>query len=232
VTVLAVVPARGGSKGLPRKNVLPLAGLPLVAHALECAKRVVAVSDTVVSTDDDEIAAIAEAHGGEVLRRPAELARDETPTWPVLQHALDAVGGEFELLVLLEPTDPLRQPGDVEGAIELARAHPDADGVVSVSEPPFNPVFQSVELVEGRVRPLFGGARFERRQDAPVSYYLNGCVYVWRTQFVRGHDRHWLDGDLLGYVTPTARSISIDRAEDLELCELLLAAGRVSLPWL
>jgi CMP-N,N'-diacetyllegionaminic acid synthase len=232
VTVLAVIPARGGSKGLPRKNVLPLAGVPLVGHALRCAASVPAIDRTVVSTDDDEIAAVAAQFGGEVVRRPAELAADETPTWPVLRHALDAAGGDPELLVLLEPTDPLRLPGDVDAAIELARANPDADGVVAVSEPPFNPFFQGVEIVGGRMRPLFPHARLERRQDAPQSYYVNGCVYVWRTGFVRSHDGHWLDGDTVPLVTPAARAVSVDTADDLALCEALLASGRVSLPWL
>jgi N-acylneuraminate cytidylyltransferase len=232
VSVLAVIPARGGSKGLPRKNVLPLAGVPLVGHAVQCAARVPAITRTVVSTDDDETAAVAEPFGAEVVRRPADLGRDETPTWPVLQHALDAAGRGEELLVLLEPTEPLRLPEDVEAAIDLARANPGADGVVSVSEPRFNPVFQGVEITDGRLRPLFPEARLERRQDAPAVYYVNGCVYVWRTSHVRDHHGHWLDGDLLPLITPESRSVSIDTADDLELCELLLSSGRASLPWL
>jgi N-acylneuraminate cytidylyltransferase len=212
--------------------VLPLAGVPLVGHAVECAARVERIARTVVSTDDDEIAAVAERFGAEVVRRPEELARDDTPTWPVLQHALERCGGEFELLVLLEPTDPLRLPEDVDAALDLALSHSGADGVVSVSEPRFNPVFQGVRVVDGRLRPLFPDARVERRQDAPAVHYVNGCVYVWRTPFVRGHDGHWLEGDTLALETPESRSVSIDSADDLELCELLLASGRASLPWL
>lgn len=226
-----MIPARGGSKGLPRKNVIPLAGLPLVAHALACARAVDAIDRVVVSTDDDEIARVAEEHGGEIVRRPRELARDDTPTWPVLQHALATAGDGHELLVLLEPTDPLRDPADVAAAIGLARSNPEADGVVSVSAPRFNPFFQGVDIARGRLVPLFG-ERHERRQDAPDFHYVNGCVYVWRTRFVSAHEGHWLDGVLLPLVTPEERSVSVDTDDDLVLCEALLASGRVSLPWL
>ena len=103
---------------------------------------------------------------------------------------------------------------------------------MSVSEPRFNPFFHGVEISDGRLRPLFPDARLERRQDAPAVYYVNGCVYVWRTPFVRGHQGHWLDGNTVPFVTPESRSISVDTADDLALCELLLSSGRASLPWL
>lgn len=231
---LAVVPARGGSKELPRKNVLPLAGLPLVGHALECAARAPAISRTVVSTDDDEVAEVAARLGGDVLRRPAELAGDETPMWPVLRHALEACDSSregFDTLVLLQPTNPLRFPDDVAGVLAALAGRPDADGAITVSEPRFAPIWECVVERDGMLEQLVPEARrFERRQDVPRALYINGGVYAWRTAFVRTSG-DWLSGRTIGYETPEARSISIDTLDDLQLCELLLESGRVALPW-
>lgn len=138
--VLAVIPARAGSKGLPRKNLAELDGVPLLGHAVRFAASVPEVSRCVVSTDDNEIAAVARAYGAEVpFRRPADLARDDTPMGPVLQHALAAVEQDaepFDLLVLLMTTTPVRRAEDLSAAIATLD-NSDADGVVSVSEPPF-----------------------------------------------------------------------------------------------
>jgi CMP-N,N'-diacetyllegionaminic acid synthase len=235
--ILAVVPARGGSKGLPGKNLRPLAGLSLLGHAVHLSERCPSLAATVVSTDDRAIADEAARLGVDVLIRPAELARDETPMWPVLQHALatlDADGSRYSALVLIDPTSPLRLPEDVERAVALLESRADADGVVSVSRPHFEIVWQSVVTGEdGVLEPLVpGSARYVRRQDVPAALFVNGGVYAWRSAFVRGADDDWLRGRNLALETPGLRARTIDTEEDLAVCEALLAAGVVRLPWL
>lgn len=235
--VLAVVPARGGSKGLPGKNVVDLAGLPLIAHSLECARRCPSVQRTIVSTESPEIAEVALRHGGEVpFLRPPELARDDTPMWPVLRHALaelDPGADRYDVLLLLDPTSPGRVPEDVEGALRCLGARPDADGVVGVSRPGFNPIWHAVVEDDGLIRHLVpDGIRFGRRQDVPPVYRINASLYAWRTSFVAAETESWFNGRNLLYEVPELRSFHIDEPEDLAVAEALLAARLVELPWL
>ena len=235
--VLAVVPARGGSQGLPGKNIRPLAGLPLLVHALKLAELCPEITRCVVTTDSEEIAQIARRYGGDVpFLRPAELARSDTPTWPVLQHALAAVeaeeGARYDFLLLLEATSPTRLPQDVSEALKLLARSPQADGVVSVSEPEFNPVFHSVVDDNGRMKYLLDGSRFNRRQDIPTIYRINGLLYLWRAAFVRTAPS-WRDlGCHAMLITPDSRAVSIDTLEQFERTEALLRAGFIKLPWL
>lgn len=235
--MLAVVPARGGSKGLPRKNLLPLAGVPLLVHALRFAELCPEIGRTVVSTDDAEIAGVARAAGGDVsFQRPPELAQDETPMWPVLRHALESVereGESYEYLVLLDPTSPARLPEDVTAALALLRADAGADGVVSVAEPSFNAFWLLVEEVRGRMEQVFPeAADVGRRQDAKRLYRIAGTLYIWRAEFVRREPENWLRGSHVMHVVPESRAVTVDRQEDLEELEALVAAGIVTLPWI
>jgi CMP-N-acetylneuraminic acid synthetase len=231
--VLAVIPARGGSKGLPGKNLRQLAGTSLLEHAIRFARSCDSVGRIVVSTDSEEIAAVARAAGADVpFMRPSELATDETPTWPVLQHALDRVdplGEEWDYLLLCDPTAPIRSPADVEVAFERLRAETAADGIVSVAEPGFNIVWQSVIEEGGYMAHLVEqGVRVSRRQDAPRVYYVDGSFYLWRAEFVReGHDS-WFVGRTLMHVVDSYGSI--DTAEELRRLEALVAAGIASAP--
>jgi CMP-N,N'-diacetyllegionaminic acid synthase len=229
--VLAVVPARGGSKGLPGKNLRLLAGQSLLEHAVRFARACDSVGEVVVSTDSDEIAAAARAAGAEVpFLRPAELATDETPMWPVLVHALEEVDpyGRWEFLLLADPTAPVRSPADVEAALERLRADPCADGIVSVAEPNFNPVWQCVVDRDGYMAHLLpGGARLTRRQDAPEVRYINGSFYLWRTTFVRGGHASWFEGRTLMHLVDSYGSI--DTEYDLRRLEALIDAGALIL---
>ena len=234
--VLAVVPARGGSKGLPGKNLRPLAGLPLIEHSLRFAAMCPQIERTIVSTDSEEIAEVARTLGAEVLARPGELAQDETPTWPVLRHALDTVdpdGERYDLLLLLDPTAPARLARDLEAALSALAREPAADGVVSVAEPDFNPIWQCVVERDGRLEHLVPeGARYLRRQDAPRVLFIAGVLYLWRTAFVRREPKSWFRGRLLPLEIERVRAVSIDRSEDLEALAALVAAGMVTFPWL
>jgi CMP-N,N'-diacetyllegionaminic acid synthase len=240
--VLAVVPARGGSKGLPGKNVRPLAGLPLVAHSLRAAAAMRTVTRCIVSTDDPEVARVAREHGGDVpCLRPAELATDSTPMAPVLRHALAAVEAEegrpYDALVLLDPTSPARVPAEVDAAVEQLLGSPDLDGVISVSQPSFNPVWVGVRpsaREPGVLERYFPeGAGVTRRQDAAPYLRINGTFYVWTSAFVRRLEASWFDEGRHAMVEiPEWRAYAIDYLEEFDDLEAAVARGRVVLPWL
>ena len=237
--LLAVVPARGGSKGLPGKNLRPLAGLPLIAHALAFARLAKPIDRCIVSTDSPKIAALARRHGGDVpFLRPAELARDETPMLPVLQHALRQVekmeGRRYEALLLLQPTNPARLPRDLARALALLEEDPGCVGVISVSEPAFNPRYVCVEEQAGRMRRLFSsGPAYTRRQDVPPVFRINGMLYLWRRDYLLGASE--IDVEAAPHrMLPVERerAIDIDDLYDFQMAELAIRAGLVKLPWL
>lgn len=236
--LLAVIPARGGSKALPRKALQPLAGLPLIAHTIELARRCPDIDRTVVSTDSDEIAEAAQALGADVpFLRPPELAQDDTPMWPVVRHALDAVesvGEHYGAVLLLQPTSPMRLPDDVGEAIRLLREHPEADGVLGVSEPSENPISAGMTVRGGFLVPLFPDAyAYTRRQDTPPVLVVNGALYLWRARIVRDRrDDPGAEARYVGLTIPARRAIDVDTGDDLELADAVLRAGLVSLPWL
>jgi CMP-N,N'-diacetyllegionaminic acid synthase len=240
--VLAVVPARGGSKGLPGKNVRPLSGLALIGHSLRAAELCESVTRCVVSTDSAHIALVARDLGGDVpFLRPAELATDETPMAPVLRHALATVeeqeGAAYDFLVLLDPTSPAREPGDVDAAVRLLDGRPDWDGVVSVSQPTFHPVWVGVRGAEDdpdRMERYFAdGVGVTRRQQLPPYRRVNGNFYVWRSGFVRRMAASWMDEGVHGMVEiPESRAFAIDYRYEFDLLEALLDQGVITLPWL
>lgn len=237
--LLAVIPARGGSKGLPGKNIRPFAGLPLIAHSVLFAKLCPEITRCVVSTDSPEIAEVARRFGADVpFLRPAELARDESSVWPALRHALAEVergeGAAYDALLLLDPTSPAREPADVAGAVRRLQASPEAQGVIGVSQPEFTPVSHCVIERGGWMAPLVeGGDRYERRQEEPTVYRINGSLYVWWAAFVRRHEGSWrAERRYLIHEIPESRAMSIDTAEQFERAEWLVTSGRIPLPWL
>lgn len=221
--VLGLIPARGGSKGLPRKNVLPLAGKPLIAWTVEAALAATSLDRVVLSTDDDEIASVAKAHGCDVpFRRPARLAQDDTPGIGPVLHALDRLPG-YDLVVLLQPTSPLRTASDIDGAVQLCASH-QWGFCVSVTEAGKRPEWM-VTLGEGGVMaPVLDGPALLRRQDAPPVYALNGAVYVGEAEAVR-RERGFVTAETVAYVMPPERSADVDTALDLAWCEFLLRGG-------
>lgn len=235
--ILCVIPARGGSKGLPGKNIRLLAGIPLIAHSIRCAKMCPQIARTIVSTDSEEIAAVARANGAEVpFMRPKELAQDQTPLIPVLQHALRAMEDSekrtYAALLLLDPTSPGRLPSDVAKAIQLLEADPGADGVVGVSRPEFNPYWHCMVEKSGYMSPLILGAdRFVRRQDVPPVFRINASLYLWRRDFLLSLEGSWMNGRNLMLEIPEARAIHIDELGEFEQADLMIREGLVCLPW-
>lgn len=238
--VLCVIPARGGSKGLPGKNIRELMGHPLIAHSIMCARMAPSLEKIIVSTDDAEIASTARRYGADVpFIRPGELAGDTAGMIPVLQHALREMekidGKEYGCLLLLDPTSPGRFPEDIENAVRMAEANPQADGVIGVSEPEFNPYWHCVVEEKGMMRPLIEGAgRFARRQDVPRVFRINASLYLWKRDFLlSGKSIKWIDeGKHLMLEIPEQRAIHIDHIEDFEKAKLFLESGTISFPWI
>ena len=186
--ILYVIPARGGSKGLPGKNIKPLAGKPLIGYSVDVARKLADDADICVTTDDADIIAVVEGMGLKVpFVRPEELATDRSGTYEVLLHALDfyeAKGIHYDVLVLLQPTSPLRTADDVRACLNLYS--PDIDMVVSVKQAATNPYYNAFELdAAGFLHISKGDGRYTRRQDAPPVWEYNGAVYVINTVSLR-----------------------------------------------
>jgi len=223
---LGVIPARGGSKGIARKNLAPLAGRPLLAYTADAVRASRRLTRTIVSTEDPEIAAAARALSLDVpFLRPAALAADDTPMLPVMQHALEemqAGGDAFDAVVLLQPTSPLRRGEHIDAALDLL-ASSGADSVVTVVEVPhqFSPA-SVLHIEAGRLRPFQDGPTPTRRQDKPRFYARNGpAVIAVRAAVVAAGSLYGDDSRPL--VMPMRDSHDIDSADDLELIELLLS---------
>ncbi|OGQ05106.1 MAG: hypothetical protein A2W61_03225 [Deltaproteobacteria bacterium RIFCSPLOWO2_01_44_7] len=237
--LLAVIPARGGSKALPGKNIRPLGGLPLIAHSILMAKMCPEIDRVLVSTDDEKIADVAKTFGADVpFLRPKALAQDETPMWPVLQHVLEHVttqeGKEYNSLLLLDPTSPGRFPEDIRKALQKLDQNVQTTGVIGVSQPEFNPIWHCVVEKEGWMEPLIrGGGIYGRRQDVPTVYRINASLYIWRSSFVRSCHGNWLEqGKYLLCEIPESRAIHIDTIHEFERTELLLKNNLISFPWM
>jgi len=222
--ILGVITARGGSKGLPGKNLRLLAGKPLLAHTIDAARESKAFDRVILSTDDEAIAAAGRTGGCEVpFMRPAELARDETPHLPVLQHAIawlrDHERYEPDAVMILQPTSPLRRALDIRESIALLE-RPGADSVVSVSEVPahYNPM-RTLRIDEHGYASLFVTGepvrrRINRRQDMPAAWTMNGAIYLFRTSVLDGAEPSLYGSRTAAYVMAPELGISIDSLDD------------------
>lgn len=233
--VLAVIPARGGSKGLPGKNIRQLGDLPLIGYAIKCALCSPEVSKVICTTDSETIATVAKHMGADVpFMRPDNLAQDTSAMWPVIQHALQAATdyyqSEFQSVLLLDPTSPGRTPDDVSEAIKNLEADPTADGVIGVSEPEFNPIWHCVVEQDGYMQDLIPeGRTYTRRQDLPSVYRINASLYLWRAKFVQ-EAINWRDGNSLMHIIPESRAVHVDTLEDFKHAEQALADGLIWIP--
>lgn len=229
--VLGLIPARGGSKGVPRKNVCLVAGRPLIHYTARAALGAIesgALTRVILSTDDSEIAEIGRECGLEVpFIRPAALARDETPMLPVIQHAvrfLADAGDEYDAVCLLQPTNPLRCVSDIENAIQLLN-ETGADSVISfVRVGDKHPARMKLVDADGRVtNPPFAEAfEGQRRQDLPPLFLREGSIYLTRTPVLMEMGS-LSGGDCRALTIPEARAVNIDSALDLILAERLLS---------
>lgn len=226
--VLGLITARGGSKGIPRKNILPVGGKPLIAWTIEAARAARRLTRVVVSTDDEEIAAVSRQWGAEApFLRPAAMAGDDSPHVLAVLHALEWLIERERVrpdyLVLLQPTSPLRSPADIDAAIHLAMERR-AEAVVSVSETHDHPMLARRIRADGALESFVPcDLAYPRRQDLPKAYALNGAVYVFRVESLLVRRALDVPG-ALGYVMPADRSLQVDTPWDLRLAELILRA--------
>ncbi|GAB1536519.1 hypothetical protein ADMFC3_21500 [Geovibrio sp. ADMFC3] len=215
--ILGIIPARGGSKGIPKKNIKLLGGSPLIAYTIEAALGS-SLDRVIVSTDCPEIAAAASSCGAEVMIRSAELAEDSTPTLPVLQDVVRRTRESFDAVMTLQPTSPFRTAAHINEAIEIFRADSDADSLVSVVEVPHAFTPQKIMTFDGRY--VTGSTEVKRRQETEKYYARNGAaIYITRTEklpeFVFG-------GKILPYFMKKIDSFDIDDPEDWEIAERII----------
>ena len=225
--VVGFVFARGGSKGLPGKNLARLAGKPLVGHAIEAALAARTVDRVVMSTDDPEIAAVARDWGAEVpFMRPAELADDDSPEWLAWKHALDAVDADgpapVETFVAVPPTSPLRLPADIDACVERFREG-DVDVVMTVTPAARNPYFNMVALDADEYAHLVmpRPAALHHRQAAPEVFDVTTVCYVARPAFLR-QANDIFEGRVGVVRVPAERAIDIDTEIDLRVAEAMI----------
>ncbi len=222
--VLGIIPARGGSKGIPRKNIRLLWGKPLLTYTAEAALGAGSLTRTLLSTDDPEIAEVGRNAGLEVpFLRPAELARDSTPMIEVVLHALHWAGNSgqaYEAVCLLQPTSPLRSSELIERCISVLWERK-VDSVISVRPVPreFNPHWVYFETREGLLQPsITHGTEIPNRQQLPSAYHADGAIFIARTQIVVGE--HTLKGKrLLGVMSPEHEAVDLDTEEQWQALE-------------
>lgn len=216
--VIALIPARGGSKGLPRKNILEMGGLPLIGYTIKAAGDAECIDRVVVSTDDTETAGIAINLGANLITRPDELATDYTPMIDVISHAIDCEareGRRHEYLVLLQPTSPLTGADDIDAAMKMLVNTPGADAVVSVNK---TNAYLDVTLDDGYVRSSRGDSR---RQDMDIAYRRNGALFISSidTLLKTGTFCHTRT---LGYEVPKHKAFEVDDIVDFVCIEAIM----------
>lgn len=226
--VLGVIPARGGSKGVPRKNVRLVGGRPLIQWTIDAAHQSTILDRVILSCEDAEIMAVAAACGCEVpFQRPAELASDHTPA---IEVVLDVIARfpEYDIVVLLQPTSPLRTASDIDGTIETMVRH-DASTSVSVTEVEKSPYWMfEIDAATGRLRPLLSESTAARRQDLPPVFQLNGAVYAASVKELVAKKK-FVDSGTVPYIMPRDRSLDLDSEIDFRLLELHLGEANASL---
>mgnify|MGYP001587657407 CR=1 FL=1 len=223
--VLGIIPARGGSKGVPRKNLVQIAGEPLLAYAIRAGQESQRLTSLCVSTEDGEIGALAGSMGCSVVWRPQELAEDSVPIVLAMEHALrveEKDHGAFDLIVLLQPTSPIRTGGDIDKATQIMLEEPNADSLISVICVDDAHPGRMYHLKRGTwLEPLEPQAEQESRQDLPKIYYRNGAIYACRADLLRGSGR-LIGKRRLAFVMKAEWSINIDEAYEVAQADELV----------
>lgn len=228
--IITIIPARGGSKGLLRKNIKPLLGKPMIAWTIEQAKNSKYIDRIIVSTDDKEIAKISKKYGADVpFLRHKELARDNSSTIDVIMHAIDwfeKKGDYFDMVVLLEPTSPLRDVEDIDKCVEILLDNTKAKAIVGVAKlESGHPEFNMVINKDGFIRKLDGTTNFRvlRRQDLKDMYFFEGSIYLSDVDTLK-QKRTFYHELTLAYVVPKYKSLEVDELCDFICIEALMKA--------
>jgi CMP-N-acetylneuraminic acid synthetase len=223
--ILAVIPARGGSKGIKHKNILPIAGKPLIVWSIEAALGSRYITETLVSSDSDMMLDIAEKAGANPLKRPDELATDEVGSEALIVHALKVKkesGTVYDYVILLQPTSPLRGAKEIDEAIDML-LHSDAKSLISVYTPEHTP-YKAFKLdAHGKLEGLVDNKTpFMRRQDLPQTFMPNGAIYLIETQQFLSTGSLFCDAGTIAYEMSREKSIDIDTMEDVALIESMI----------
>ncbi len=218
--ILAIIPARGGSKGVPRKNIKNLGGKPLIVWTIEEARKSKYITRLILSSEDEEIIKIAKLHGCDVpFIRPSEIAEDSTPGIVPVLHALSQCPG-YDYVILLQPTSPLRTVKHIDESIEYLLQQK-AKFCVSVTEPEKSPYWMYT-LKDGNIQPLIKQEKFStRRQDLPIVYALNGAIYIGQVNALL-KEKTFLTEDTIGYIMNNESSFDIDTITDFKICDYLI----------
>lgn len=221
-TFLAVIPARGGSKRLPRKNVLDFAGKPLIAWTIEATKNSKYIDSFIVSTDDQEVAKVSKSFGAEVLNRPTTLATDTASSVDVVLHAIEEQKQKYDYVVLLQPTSPLRSTQNIDEAIELL-FEKNANAIISVCETDHSPLWSNTLPEDGSMDGFISDeVKGKRSQDLPTYYRLNGAIYICKSSIFLKERVFFLSNSLNAYKMPQKKSIDIDNEIDLVIAKAFI----------
>ena len=226
--ILATICCRGGSKGVPGKNIRPLLGKPLIAYTIESAQQSTLINDLIISTDSTSIAEVAKQYGAKVpFMRPADLASDTASKWPVFIHAVETyerlTGTIVDYLVDLDVTVPLKSCKDIDGAIQMALNDPETDVVITGYEPERNPYFNMMEIGDDGFATIVkkGSKPIVRRQDAPKVLSLTPAAYVVKKSALYAYE-HWSNAKCKIYEMPRERAVDIDTEIDFKIVEFLI----------
>ncbi len=224
--VLAIIPARGGSKGIKDKNIYPLCGKPLIAYSIEAAKHSEYIDEILVSTDSEKIANVAKEYGASVpFLRPKELASDTSKSIDAIVHAIDTLKNSnqfFDILVLLQPTSPLRSAEDVDGALEEFSKN-DYKSLVSISEVNDNPILIRTIDENEKLKRLLNADSSVRRQDMKKYYRVNGSIYINLISEIDVSTS--FNDNIIPYIVPQERAVDIDEMKDLAVAEYYITKG-------
>lgn len=217
-TFLAIIPARGGSKRLPRKNILDLCGKPLIAYTIEAALKSKSISKVVVSSDDEEILNISKKFGADIIKRPIDLARDTATTFDAIKHTIDNFE-KYDYIVLLQPTSPLRNEKHIDEAIQLLKEK-NAHAVISVCKMEHSPLWSNTLPKDGSMNNFLEEEILKKRsQDLEKYYRLNGAIYICRTDKLLKNKDFFIKDYIFAYVMDRESSIDIDEEIDFEIAE-------------
>lgn len=218
---LAIIPARGGSKRLPRKNVLDLCGKPLIAYTIEAALKSKYIDKVIVSSDDEEILNISSNFGADIIKRPIDLANDTATTFDTIKHTIDNFE-KYDYIVLLQPTSPLRNEKHIDEAIQLLEEK-NADSIISVCEMDHSPLWSNTLPKDGNMSNFLKDEILNKRsQDLEKYYRLNGAIYICKTSKLLEEKSFILKKKIFAYIMDRKNSIDIDEKVDFDIAKILI----------
>jgi len=224
-TFLAIIPARGGSKRLLRKNILNLCGKPLISYSIEAGLKSKYIDKVVVSSDDDEILEIAQKFGAKTIKRPPDLANDTSTTFDAIKHTIDNLE-KYDYIVLLQATSPLRTAKHINEAIELLEEK-NANAVVSVCQMEHSPLWSNILPKDGNMKDFLKDEVLNKRaQDLEKYYRLNGAIYICKTKKFLENKGFFLKENIFAYIMDRKNSVDIDEEIDFKLAKVLVNSAR------